>query len=181
MPTPAGSVPSSVHGYPPPRIVTREITAQVLSDWQLEAAAGRNIQLEQEAEDMTTRPEQNAELRQKGRVSRHVYWVYLLAAGPLLTLVVIASLLLMQASRNGTDLFIAYWSANADSHSQLHFLGALICLAIANSFLTLIRAFSFANGGMNAAKSLHEKLLTTVVYAPCAFFDVNPRGRVINR
>lgn len=121
------------------------------------------------------------EVRRAGRVSRHIYWVYLLAAGPLLTLVVLSSLLLMQASRNGTDLFIAYWSAHAKSHAPLHFLGALVLLALGNSFLTLIRAFSFANGGMNAATVIHDKLMATVVRAPSTFFDLNPRGRVINR
>lgn len=118
-----------------------------------------------------------------GRVPKHVYWVYMLAAGPFLVVVVLISLLLMQASRNGTDLYIAFWSAHAAKSTKpaLYFLGWLILLAVANSLLTLIRAFSFANGGINAARTIHDRLLYAVLRAPCAFFDINSRGRVVNR
>ena len=38
----------------------------------------------------------------------------------------------------------------------------------------LVRAGSMAYGGLKAAKSLHERLLKTVLQAPVLFFDTNP-------
>lgn len=56
---------------------------------------------------------------------------------------------------------------------------SLFCLA--NSLLTLVRAFSFAFGGLRAAVKVHDRLLEKLMSAPISFFDLNPTGRIINR
>lgn len=52
---------------------------------------------------------------------------------------------------------------------------------IINSFLTLVRAFSFAFGGLRAAVKVHNTLLEKLVNAPVQFFDQTPGGRILNR
>lgn len=47
--------------------------------------------------------------------------------------------------------------------------------------LTLIRAFSFAYGGLRAAVMMHDRLIVKIVRAPVSFFDETPGGRILNR
>lgn len=56
------------------------------------------------------------------------------------------------------------------------YLGVLLCIAAANSFFTFVRAFSFAYGGLVAARKLHNQLLTAVMNAPARFFQVTLPG-----
>ena len=56
------------------------------------------------------------------------------------------------------------------------YLAVLLCIAAANSVFTFVRAFSFAYGGLVAARKLHEQLLTAVINAPAKFFQVTLPG-----
>lgn len=58
----------------------------------------------------------------------------------------------------------------------------ILCIfCIVNSILTLVRAFSFAFGGLRAAVKVHDTLLKRLVNAPVQFFDQTPGGRILNR
>lgn len=57
----------------------------------------------------------------------------------------------------------------------------LSVFCISNSVLTLVRAFSFAFGGLRAAVRVHDSLLSNLVNSTVLFFDRTPRGRIINR
>ncbi|KAK4773644.1 hypothetical protein SAY87_028663 [Trapa incisa] len=58
----------------------------------------------------------------------------------------------------------------------------ILCIFCAmNSFLTLVRAFSFAYGGLRAAVRVHETLLYKIMNAPVKFFSHTPSGRILNR
>lgn len=63
----------------------------------------------------------------------------------------------------------------------MRFQSILAILGAANSLLTLVRAFSFAYGGLRAAVRVHGELLQKLVNAPILFFDQNPSGRILNR
>jgi len=56
------------------------------------------------------------------------------------------------------------------------YLVVLLCIAAANSVFTFVRAFSFAYGGLVAARKLHEQLLTAVINAPAKFFQTTLPG-----
>eukprot|EP00891_Asterochloris_glomerata_P003413 jgi/Astpho2/3413/e_gw1.00054.14.1_t len=128
------------------------------------------------------------EQRQIGHVRWAVYASYGRAVGLRLSLLVFLSLLLMQASRNANDLWLSFWVSHKLQvpHSALtpdvkFYLYILVSIAAANSVFTLVRAFSFAFGGLAAAQCLHEQLLQAVIMAPCRFFDITSAGRVLNR
>jgi hypothetical protein len=56
-----------------------------------------------------------------------------------------------------------------------------LCLSSINRCKVLVcqlRAFSFAKGGLVAARRLHEKLLVAVIQAPMEFFDRTPLGMI---
>ena len=57
------------------------------------------------------------------------------------------------------------------------YLSVLLCSAAANSVFTFVRAFSFAYGGLVAARKLHEQLLTSVINAPAKFFQTTLPGK----
>uniref|UniRef100_A0A2P2M4L9 ABC-type xenobiotic transporter n=2 Tax=Rhizophora mucronata TaxID=61149 RepID=A0A2P2M4L9_RHIMU len=125
------------------------------------------------------------ELRKKGRVDFHVYKKYAAFSGWFITVTICISALLMQASRNGNDLWLSYWVDTTRS-SQMNpstsfYLVVLCFFCIINSFSTLVRAFSFAFGGLGAAVQVHNALLKRLVDAPVQFFDQTPGGRILNR
>lgn len=68
----------------------------------------------------------------------------------------------MQVSRNGNDIWLSHWvDATTGTENMMYYLGILAMLGAANSLLTLIRAFSFAFGGLRAAvqivfRSIHD-------------------------
>lgn len=116
-----------------------------------------------------------------------------------LGLIVLASVILMQVTRNLSDAWLAHWvtdttldnSTNIDNdlkhviqppwwklqsnntipetHTTAYYLGIFASLALTNSIMTLARAFLFAYAGLKAAKYIHDKLLNTVIYVSSFF------------
>ncbi|KAK7843264.1 abc transporter c family member 13 [Quercus suber] len=125
------------------------------------------------------------ELRKEGRVELTVYKNYAAFSGWSITVLICLSAILMQASRNGNDLWLSYWvdttGSSQTEYSISFYLVILFIFCIINSFLTLVRAFSFAFGGLRAAVKVHNTLLHKLVSAPVQFFDQTPAGRILNR
>ncbi|XP_044487071.1 ABC transporter C family member 13 isoform X3 [Mangifera indica] len=125
------------------------------------------------------------EQRKEGRVELIVYKNYAAFCGWFITLVICLSAILMQASRNGNDLWLSYWvdttGSSETQYSTSFYLVILCSFCIANSFLTLLRAFSFAYGGLQAAVQAHNTLINKIINAPVIFFDQTPGGRILNR
>ncbi|CAF0900555.1 unnamed protein product, partial [Didymodactylos carnosus] len=69
----------------------------------------------------------------------------------------------------------------SDDKEFKHFFIIYVCLAIVNSIFTLIRAFTFAYGGIEAARKMHKMLLNSLLKCSISFFDVTPSGRILNR
>ncbi|XP_024945247.1 multidrug resistance-associated protein 7 isoform X2 [Cephus cinctus] len=150
-----------------------------------------------------TDPMFEQEFAEKGNVQFNVYACYVFAVGRYLAISILLSMILMQISRNITDLWLSYWvthgnmSVNStDMPDSLkleyfpkdlsgdninYYLTIYGILAALNTFFTLIRAFMFAYGGIQAAILMHKQLLKTVVRAANTFFDIQPLGRILNR
>ncbi|KAF8107543.1 hypothetical protein N665_0119s0010 [Sinapis alba] len=125
------------------------------------------------------------EERKEGRVEIAVYRNYAVFSGWFITIVILVSAVLMQASRNGNDLWLSYWvdktGRGVTHHSTSFYLMVLCIFCIINSILTLVRAFSFAFGGLKAAVRVHSALICKLINAPIQFFDQTPSGRILNR
>lgn len=133
------------------------------------------------------------ETKESGNVKISVIACYLKAMGGPLGFFVLLSVILMQASRNLTDGWLANWvSAQTIAPENLtkitnetldtnFYMEAYAALAFVNSILTFIRSFIFAYAGLKAAKIVHEKLLNSVFSTKLQFFDVTPLGRILNR
>ncbi|CAH2078696.1 unnamed protein product [Thlaspi arvense] len=125
------------------------------------------------------------EERKEGRVEVTVYRNYAVFSGWFITIVILVSAVLMQASRNGNDLWLSYWvdqTGRGVTHYSTSFYLMVLCIfCIINSILTLVRAFSFAFGGLKAAVRVHSALICKLINAPTQFFDQTPSGRILNR
>ncbi|XP_033313580.1 multidrug resistance-associated protein 7 [Bombus bifarius] len=143
------------------------------------------------------------EYKEKGKVQLGVYNCYIKAIGYYLAISIMLSMFLMQSSKNVTDLWLSYWVTHSnksvtnitDSSPTLrlnhvfdnynistnYYLTVYSLLAVFNTLFTLMRAFMFAYGGIQAAISIHKQLLKVVVRAKAVFFDIQPFGRILNR
>uniref|UniRef100_A0A0D9WMN6 ABC transporter C family member 13 n=1 Tax=Leersia perrieri TaxID=77586 RepID=A0A0D9WMN6_9ORYZ len=128
------------------------------------------------------RDQNSVEARKEGMVELSVYKKYAAFAGWSITFLICLSAFLMQASRNGNDLWLTYWvDTSTGSSRTIFYLTILAMFGLFNSFFTLGRAFSFAYGGLCAAIQIHTDLLNNLIGAPVQFFDQNPSGRILNR
>nr|XP_012137463.1 PREDICTED: multidrug resistance-associated protein 7 isoform X2 [Megachile rotundata] len=143
------------------------------------------------------------EFREKGTVRLGVYNCYIKAVGRYLAISIALSMFLMQSSKNITDLWLSYWVTHTNttannttnkSHtvhlqyffdestpSTSYYLTIYTVLVVLNTVFTLMRAFMFAYGGIQAAITIHKQLLKTVIRAKSVFFEVQPFGRILNR
>lgn len=126
------------------------------------------------------------EATEKGTVRFSVYTCYLKAVGQYLAVSLFLSMILMQSSKNITDLWLSYWVTHANNtminatdmlplrklgsyydsyapHDTKYYLTVYSILAVCNSIFTLKRAFIFAYGGLQAAITMHKQLLKTIV------------------
>ncbi|RLN12234.1 ABC transporter C family member 13 isoform X2 [Panicum miliaceum] len=157
------------------------VDSQVAS-WILEKAI-MGPQLMQKTGLLSTHNLQvEAEARKEGRVELSVYKKYAAFAGWSIVVLIFLSAFLMQASRNGNDLWLTYWvDSSTSTNNMVFYLIILAMFGIINSLFTLGRAFSFAFGGLRAAIHTHASLLENIISAPVCFFDQNPSGRILNR
>ncbi|KAH9621687.1 hypothetical protein KSS87_015230, partial [Heliosperma pusillum] len=138
-------------------------------------------QISEKAEEIV-----DLEERKEGEVELAVYGKYAAFSGWLVASLILISAVLMQASRNGNDLWLSYWvdsttRIDRSHYSMTFYLVILSVFCLLNSIFTLVRAFSFAFGGLRAAVQVHDALLNRLVHSPVLFFDRTPRGRILNR
>ncbi|CAB4272961.1 unnamed protein product [Prunus armeniaca] len=190
----------------------------------------QNLVLEKDTVPASDRTQEiiEVEARKEGRVELTIYKNYATFSGWFISVVICLSAILMQASRNGNDLWLSNWvdatrssrkeystsfylvtkspdSLNGRSLQKAQKLQiftrgrfglnqgcdpvfgfgcrvVILCIfCIVNSILTLVRAFSFAFGGLRAAVKVHDTLLKRLINAPVQFFDQTPGGRILNR
>ncbi|XP_038198703.1 ATP-binding cassette sub-family C member 10 [Arvicola amphibius] len=86
---------------------------------------------------------------------------------------------LLLSSRN---FYTPLLNTASNGSSDVHFyLIVYAAIAGVNSLCTLLRAVLFAAGALQAAATLHHRLLHRLLMAPVTFFDSTPSGRVLNR
>lgn len=113
------------------------------------------------------------ETSETGSLEGKVYLVYWKAIGYVFTVFIAISLISMQASRNATDLWLSVWVSKSTGNvapNVTFYLTIYIIIASANTIFTLFRAFLFAYGGIQAAKRIHQDLLSVVMWVSIAAY-----------
>ncbi|KAH8064723.1 ATPase [Aureococcus anophagefferens] len=120
----------------------------------------------------------------EGLVSNMTWIVFAKAGGSIWLVVALTVMVAGRASEIGGQFFLARWTSNHKDPNQstvmdfvyyylYYALGAVIALAI--------RALVLAYHRIKAASTLHATVVERVLFAPTAFFDVTPVGRILNR
>jgi ATP-binding cassette, subfamily C (CFTR/MRP), member 1 len=124
------------------------------------------------------------EERETGHVSLKAYYHYALACGgvTLFTTAILINIVAVTLSVL-TNWWLVYWTDNAPkgNHSSAFYLGIYFGLGFLFAFLTFARSAFFLRLALRASKSLHARMLNSVLRAPMSFFDTTPIGRVLSR
>nr|XP_043637374.1 ABC transporter C family member 14-like [Erigeron canadensis]XP_043637375.1 ABC transporter C family member 14-like [Erigeron canadensis] len=124
------------------------------------------------------------EERETGRVSLHVYKVYLTEAfgwtGMNLVLVLA---FLWQATQMASDYWLAYETSEdrADSFDPSLFIGVYALIAGIAFVLIIGRVFFSMFLGLQTAQKFFKQILHSILHAPMSFFDTTPSGRILSR
>ncbi|ORY49444.1 P-loop containing nucleoside triphosphate hydrolase protein [Rhizoclosmatium globosum] len=124
-----------------------------------------------------------AEDRETGAVKTSVVVSFAVAMGgwPVVILLIFL-LVLAQACRIATDLWLVYWSQYSIANlTALQYRWIYFGLGITQGALVILFSVLVAIGGTVAAKTLHQDALRRIIHTPSSFFDTNPLGRVLNR
>jgi ATP-binding cassette subfamily C (CFTR/MRP) protein 1 len=87
--------------------------------------------------------------------------------------------------------WLQYWGTTSVRHDKsrdaltssenLWFLQIFAALACASLLAYVMRSLLLANHRLGTSVTFHERLLESTLYAPIAFFDTTPTGRILNR
>ncbi|KAI9087145.1 hypothetical protein K1719_030909 [Acacia pycnantha] len=126
------------------------------------------------------------EERERGSISREVYWTYLttVKGGALVPFIILAqsSFQVLQVASNYWMAWVCPTSSDAKPTFDMDFiLLVYMALSVGSAFCVLLRAILVAKAGLWTAQKLFIKMLHSVLRAPMSFFDSTPNGRILNR
>uniref|UniRef100_A0A673W5I6 Canalicular multispecific organic anion transporter 2-like n=1 Tax=Salmo trutta TaxID=8032 RepID=A0A673W5I6_SALTR len=114
-----------------------------------------------------------------------VFWEYVKAVGPLLTLCICFLYGCQNAAAIGANIWLSQWTNDAAQNMTQENVsmrvGVYAALGITQGILVMVSSFTLAMGNIGAARKLHYALLDNKFHTPQSFFDTTPIGRVINR
>ena len=136
-----------------------------------------------------------------GEAKAKIYWVYLRSgAGIIMLPCLVIFTLLAQAIFTGSDYWLSEWTTyhenkhlnevdgnytfqvswmiSEDQNTNIIIYSILVIVLF---FFCIIRTVTFFTTCMHASVKLHNRLLSSVIRAPIAFFDKYPIGMVLNR
>ncbi|CAM1314160.1 ABCC2 (predicted) [Pycnogonum litorale] len=119
---------------------------------------------------------------QVGRVGQSVYNGYLRSIGYATVIFILVTKICAEGFLAGSNVWLSKWSSDSYNNS-LKYVGLEIYggLAAGQAFFAALATFGLVYVTMNSAKSLHDKMLKSVMRSPMWFFDTTPIGRIINR
>uniref|UniRef100_A0A8K9XIF3 ATP-binding cassette, sub-family C (CFTR/MRP), member 3 n=1 Tax=Oncorhynchus mykiss TaxID=8022 RepID=A0A8K9XIF3_ONCMY len=114
-----------------------------------------------------------------------VFWEYVKAVGPLLSLFICFLYGCQSAASIGANVWLSQWTndaaQNVTQENVSMRVGVYAALGMAQGLLVMVSSFTLAMGNIGAARKLHYALLDNKFHTPQSFFDTTPIGRVINR
>ncbi|CAN8194169.1 unnamed protein product [Coccothraustes coccothraustes] len=126
-----------------------------------------------------------AETTETGTVKLAVFWQYMKAVSPVISLVICFLYCCQNAAAIGANVWLSDWTnepvVNGTRHNTAMRIGVYAALGLLQGLIVLICSFTLAMGGINAARILHAALLENKFHTPQSFYDTTPTGRIINR
>ncbi|XP_017339262.2 ATP-binding cassette sub-family C member 3 isoform X2 [Ictalurus punctatus] len=126
-----------------------------------------------------------AETAETGRVKLKVYWEYVKAVGPLMSLLICFLYGAQSAAAIGANIWLTVWTGDTNKSTRTDDVpmrvGVYAALGFTQGILVMFSSFTLALGKIQAARKLHQGLLDNKFRTPQSFFDTTPIGRIINR
>ncbi|OXB59403.1 hypothetical protein ASZ78_009703 [Callipepla squamata] len=126
-----------------------------------------------------------AETTEMGTVKLTVFWQYMKAVSPVVSLIICFLYCCQNAASIGANVWLSDWTnepvVNGTQHNTSMRIGVYAALGFLQGFIVLISSYTLAMGGINAARTLHTALLENKFHTPQSFYDTTPTGRIINR
>ena len=124
--------------------------------------------------------------RAVGSVKLSVYKTYIGYSGGLwMVFWVVFFMLCWQGDRMYTDLFLSEWTDQSPEQQRKDMVSNIVIYSVASfsvNLFILFRLLVTVSGGIKAARTIFEKMITALVNAPVnKFYDVTPTGRILNR
>jgi ABC-type multidrug transport system fused ATPase/permease subunit len=95
---------------------------------------------------------------------------------------VVATLIIWEMVRMGSNVWISKWTANSKSGNNAPFLIGYGALAFMYGFFAMLRAGALLSGSVRASRSIHRRMISSLLFAPLnEFFERIPIGRILNR
>ncbi|KAI8867045.1 hypothetical protein GQ42DRAFT_150094 [Ramicandelaber brevisporus] len=132
----------------------------------------------------------SCEDRRTGDVALSTYWRYFrLAGGWRFIIALCFTLVTLQLSRIGTDLWLNKWMSDVESKpdhieslsSRGMHVGVYFAFGFGQFFMQLLNSGVQSMSGLRTSRRLHNGAFAAVLYAPLSFFDVTDAGRILNR
>jgi ATP-binding cassette subfamily C (CFTR/MRP) protein 1 len=131
------------------------------------------------------------EERNTGDVSSAIYTWYIRAGGIGWFASMLLFYLASQVVQVISSFYLAYWGAETvkadlagepmSSNENLSYLNTFAWISMIGVGTITLRSVLLAQHRLGTSTALHEQMLTTILNAPVAFFDVTPLGRILNR
>ena len=124
------------------------------------------------------------EVRQSGAVTLKTYAAWFTAGGSkaLIVTMLLGGFLLPELCNSFSQFWLASWSSDPNADEQTStYLSVYALVALGAIGLVLARAFVWAGIAVNAAGTLHRRMLVNIMRQPVSFFDVTPLGRILTR
>ncbi|MCJ8738368.1 hypothetical protein PDJAM_G00034890 [Pangasius djambal] len=126
-----------------------------------------------------------AETAETGRVKLKVYWEYVKAVGPLMSIFICFLYGAQSAAAIGANIWLTVWTNDTKKSTREDNVpmrvGVYAALGITQGLLVMLSSFALVLGKIQAARKLHQGLLDNKFHTPQSFFDTTPIGRIINR
>lgn len=123
-----------------------------------------------------------AEERNTGSVSMHVYISYLkFGRGTYMVPICVGSIVLMQVANILNSYWLIWWQQNHFNKPVGFYMGIYAMLGIVMTMFTFVMGCAMGFLSYYACKKVHHEAIQRVVYAPMAWLDVTPIGRIMNR
>lgn len=126
------------------------------------------------------------ESRQRGRVQAKVFLEYARAAGGVPAAALLVALFVaFQVASQMTSVWLSIWSGGISAATTVaqntQSLGIYAAISIGSIVVLILRSVYLATRSLAASRSLHEKLVSTLIRVPLSFVDTTPLGRILNR
>ncbi|XP_060620764.2 ATP-binding cassette sub-family C member 3 isoform X1 [Anolis sagrei] len=126
-----------------------------------------------------------AETTETGTVKFTVFWQYMKAVGPIVSLFICFFYCCQHGASVGANVWLSDWTnepvVNGTQQNVPMRVGVYGALGLLQGLFVLASSFTLAMGGIRAARALHAGLLTNKLHTPQSFYDTTPTGRIINR